>query len=254
MDDVTESAQHMGRVPERSSTTTLQTHLSFGRNPKDDLAFEERLLGQDGSGHAHLFVYAWSDPVLVLGRGQHNEEVSRSACEREEIPVIKRRSGGTAVLHNRTLNIGLVLPSRHEWVGSIRGLYERFISPIAAALQAQGIAAIPMSRPMEGPRERTPICFESHTEDTLLLNHKKVFGSAQRRLRGSILIHGTLVVHLNTPQQSRVFGVPESRIDRIMTSIPSGHDVEALAEGIVDGLASALHMTPKRHPRLLRSG
>ncbi len=209
-----------------------------------------------GPGHAreaHLFLYSWSAPVVVLGRGQDNGEVNRSVCRAEGIPVLKRRSGGTAVLHNQTLNVGLVLPAHHDWVGNIRVFYDRFVSRIATALQQQGIPATPMKHPDEGPRERGPICFESHTEDTILLNNRKVFGSAQRRLRQSILIHGTLVTRLDTPQQSRVFGVPEERIDRAMTAIPEGHDVEGLAEGIVDSLASALHMNPMRHPRLLRS-
>jgi lipoate-protein ligase A len=228
----------------RNANAALATHLAFDRSPDIDLAFEARLLISEGA-RAALFIYVWSARVLVVGKGQADAGIRRDVCASEGIPVLRRESGGTAVLHTRTLNIGLVLPVGHEWSRSVRGLYERFVPLVSDALGRHGVAAIPVDgRPEERPA-RTAICFESHTEDSLLLGGRKVFGCAQRRLRGAVLVHGTLLLSLDIPLHSRVFGVPEARIERAMTAVPPGVDRRGLAEDIVAVTAAGMGLKPE---------
>jgi len=233
----------MTASPLKAGCETLATHLAFDQSPAVDLAFELKLL-ESGGTHAALFVYGWSIPTLVVGKGQAISEINRDICEAEGIPILRRQSGGTAVLHNRTLNIGLVLSAEHGLARSIKGLYSAFLLVISTALEQLGIAVAPVDGEQRQGALRTAICFESHTEDTLLYRGKKVFGCAQRRLKNAILIHGTLVLTIDIPQQSRVFGVPEQEIDRVMTALPGNLDPHALTSDIVGVMAATLGAIP----------
>jgi lipoyl(octanoyl) transferase len=233
----------MTASPSKARCTTLATHLAFDQSPAVDLAFELQLLGNGRTGTS-LFVYSWSIPTLVVGKGQIISDVNRDICEAEDIQILRRQSGGTAVLHNRTLNIGLILPVEHGWAHGIKGLYSAFLLVVSGALAQCGIAVSPVEGKRREGALQTAICFESHTEDTLLYHGKKVFGCAQRRLRNAILIHGTLVLAIDIPQQSRVFGVPEREIDRMMTALPGNPDPRALTSDIVEVMAATLGMAP----------
>ena len=222
---------------------TLATHLAFNQSPAVDLAFELRLL-ENGCTNTRLFVYSWSLPTLVVGKGQAISEEIAQACESEGIPVLRRLSGGTAVLHNRTLNIGLVLPSEHRWARNVRRLYSIFISMVSSSLKAHDITVVPVAPNSRQDAARTAICFESHTDDSLLLGGKKVFGCAQRRLRDAILVHGTLLLAVNIPQQSRVFGVSEEKIDSAMTAVSESLDPHELTDDIVAVTAATMGLKP----------
>ncbi len=223
--------------------SALTTHLAYNRPPAADLAFEMRLL-ETGAKQANLFIYEWSGSTLVIGKGQAVSEIDLSACVAEGVAVLRRESGGTAVLHNRTLNIGLVLPATHGSIRNISGLYSLLGRAISRALARQGVS---VTQPEPGGRApaRTIICFESHTNDSLLLDGRKVFGGAQRRLREATLVHGTLLLAVDIPQHGRVFGVPESRIERAMTAVPDGVDQCVLTMDIIGEMAAALGLAPE---------
>ncbi len=167
------------------------------RPPALDLAFEIELLNA-GMSQSALFLYEWSDTALVVGKGQIASEINYQTCAAESIVVLRRESGGTAVLHNRTLNVGLILPAVHSCARSINGLYSAVGHAISLALARQGVN---VNRVIKGGAtpNRTIICFESHTDDSLLLNGRKVFGGAQRRMKHAILIHGALLLAVDIP-------------------------------------------------------
>lgn len=214
----------------------LRVYQSDGHSPDADLVFESELLKR---GEPALFIYHWRNTVLVLGRGQSSNTINRDACHTEGIDLLKRITGGTGVLHQHTLNLCLILPSTHPWTDSIVSLYHSFKTMVQDALSKQAVESR-FNDPKNPPAKRTAICFESHTDDTLLLNGKKVFGSAQRRRRHAVLIHGTLLLDLNIPQQSRIFNVPNAHIKSIMCAVPQTFDVNTFSTYIISFLRRAL--------------
>lgn len=221
------------------ATPHLCLYQSDGRSPGADLLFESELLKR---GEPGLFVYHWKNTVFVLGRGQSSNTINRDVCRIEGIDLLKRITGGTGVLHQNTLNLSLILPSSHPWADSIGSLYDNFKIMVQDALSKQSFESA-FNDPKNRPATRTAICFESHTDDTLLLNGKKVFGSAQRRGRHAVLIHGTLLLDLNISQQSRVFDVPKSHIKSLMCAVPKTLDIEKFSTDIISFLRSALGAT-----------
>jgi lipoyl(octanoyl) transferase len=216
---------------------TLSVYHAAHRDATADLAFESALLD---AGRLSLFTYEWSRPVLVLGRGQRTDSVHIDVCNAEGIAVCKRESGGTGVLHNHTLNIGIFLPVAHPFASGIRPLYARFTTLVRNALQHAGVETC-LRDPRVEPKERTPICFASHTDDTLLENGRKVFGSAQRRLRHAVLIHGALVLGLDPRQQGRVFGVSRQHIEALMAALSSPLDLSEFRDALTRLLSTRLH-------------
>jgi lipoate-protein ligase A len=140
--------------------------------PEENLAFDDSLLD---AGHETLRF--WESPVhfVVLGRsGRLEEEVNVAACEAAEIPVLRRSSGGGTVLQGPgCLNYSLALSlARRPALGNVPHSYSILLSRLARALRLPGL--------------------EVRGSD-ILLRGRKVSGNAQRRTRGWLLHHGTIL-------------------------------------------------------------
>src|SRR5512135_2700059 len=115
--------------------------LSLEGDPGADLAREELLLEAASGGAPRLSCYGWQGPVLVLGYGQDESGIDIAACRAARVPVLRRCSGGTAVLHRGDLSASLALPAGHPWARSIPTLYDGFVLAVQGALLTLGVAA-----------------------------------------------------------------------------------------------------------------
>ncbi len=226
-----------------SDLHTLRFRWREGGDPFEDLALEDILL-EEGSRGAVLWTYAWSKPVLVLGYAQPSSEVDPAPCLRLGVPILRRITGGSAVLHEggRSVSLSLALPADHLWARGIHTLYGAFVSAVAEALEGLGAEVRPW-RPGDGtPRRRSPICFEDHRGETLLAGGRKVLGCAQTRRRRAVLVHGALLFDLNVPFQARVFDVEPGRILAAMGPLPArpGLGPATAARAVCRSLAMAL--------------
>jgi lipoate-protein ligase A len=210
--------------------------------PVADLAREELLLEAAGGGEPHLLVYSWASPALVLGYGQNPERgVDLDACRRLRIPVLRRASGGTGVLHHADLSLSLALPAAHPWARGIGSLYDGFVEALRSAVASLGIPCERARALAPRPRARSPICFEDQRTESLLLGGRKVLGCAQVRRASSVLVHGTLLLGLDVPLQAAVFGVQPERIAAAMAALPPpAPPAPALARICARSLARAL--------------
>ena len=144
---------------------------TFG-SPEENLAFDDSLLdaGQET-------VRFWESPVhfVVLGRsGKPEKEVNVAACQAAGVPILRRSSGGGTVLQgpgclNYTLALSL---ERRPALANVQASYGILLSRVVAALRLPGL--------------------EVRGTD-ILLRGRKVSGNAQRRTRGWVLHHGTLL-------------------------------------------------------------
>jgi len=216
---------------------------AFGGPPATDLAREEVLVRSVPEVGPALFLYGWNRPALVLGYGQDPSTVDLSACAARGVPVLRRITGGTGVLHGADLAATLALPADHPWTRSIPGLYERFVATIVLALSGIGIA---VERPAAHPgtrRPRSPICFEDDRGETLLAAGRKAVGCAQARRREGVLVHGLLLLGVDVALQAAAYGVDEARIRAALGPLADPPPArEALAEALVGAVADALRL------------
>lgn len=137
-----------------------------------------------------LRFYTWSEPSVSLGYRQA-APAWLERCERLSVPVVRRVSGGGAVLHAGDLTYAVITPlSVRELPGDLRGSYEWIRNVLVDGLRAAGLDVQP-SRAETGA-ERLALCFAGATGLEIELERVKLVGSAQRRTRWGFLQHGSI--------------------------------------------------------------
>jgi lipoate-protein ligase A len=148
-----------------------------------NLALDEALLR---SGTETLRLYAWDPPGFSLGVFQ---PVDGPRCP-PGFRLVRRPTGGGAIAHAGELTIA--------WVGlrvRVEEAYRRMNAIVSRAAASFGVRVGPGA----GEPEAAPkgLCFDAHTCYDLLVQGRKLFGSAQRRGGGRFLLHGSLVLEPN---------------------------------------------------------
>jgi lipoyl(octanoyl) transferase len=159
--------------------------------PRNMAADEAMLETAAEVGIASLRFYTWTQPTLTLGYFQ-------PSAAREQLPNIgplpwvRRSTGGAGIVHHRELTYAFALPARPEWK-STESWIGRFHHLIQGALEDDEVE----SRLVICGEERKlgeVLCFLHQTPGDLLLGNSKIAGSAQRKLRGALLQHGSLLL------------------------------------------------------------
>jgi lipoate---protein ligase len=158
--------------------------------PEENLAFDEALLT---TGCETLRFWESATNFVVLGRsGKVHKEVNERACEAGGIPVLRRSSGGGAVLLGPgCLNYTLILrlDDRPELMNVARS-YQILLGRIAATLAIPDV--------------------EVRGSD-ILFSGRKVSGNAQRRVGGWLLHHGTLIHAMDVALIARLLREPQKQ-------------------------------------------
>jgi len=223
----------------------LDVYISTGP-PHEDLGREAWLLEQAAEGRISVFLTSWEGPVVVLGYAQKAEEADLEICRAESMPVLRRLTGGTGVIHSGDLGVGLALPMQHPWARGIVGLYGRFLDVLGPALRSLGSDVSRLADPARGSRVRSPVCFLDQLSDTLVVDGKKAVGCAQTRRGGAVLIHAAILLGLDAELYSRVFGVAADNVRKGLGPALPGADWRLVGDAIAEGLAEALGLEARQ--------
>ncbi len=141
-----------------------------------------------------LRLYRWAEPTLSLGYFQTFSDREKHASS-QSCPVVRRASGGGAILHDRELTYSLALPPKHRWTAGRLELYQKAHQAIVEILAETGVGAVLFDGNSKKPDTETPfLCFQRRAVGDLLIGEDKVGGSAQRRFQGAVLQHGSLLL------------------------------------------------------------
>lgn len=154
-------------------------------NPFYNLAFEEFVLAHRQEGD---YLLLWqNDNTIVVGQNQNTEaEINRAFVNAHEICVVRRTTGGGAVYHDLgNLNYSFITDAEHAAQIAI----QRFTEPVVEALKGLGLAA------------------ESSGHNDILVDGRKVSGTAQRLKGSRILHHGTLLFNSNPSMVAEALNV-----------------------------------------------
>ncbi len=139
--------------------------------------------------------YAWQPPCLSLGRAQPADQVNWAACRRDGVDVVRRPTGGRAILHTDELTYAVIAPeSDPRLAGGLLESYRRLSQGLLAGLGRLGLPAT-HSDPLPSGQSRpaAPVCFEVPSSyEIVAATGRKLIGSAQMRTRGVVLQHGSL--------------------------------------------------------------
>ena len=145
------------------------------------------------SGETVLRVYEWAAPVLSLGRNQRARDVYLDAeLERWAIGVVRRPTGGRALLHHREITYSVTAPVRAA--DGLTTVYRRVNQLLLTALERLGVPAV-VARPESRSRPPTPLpCFAEPASGEIVVDGRKLVGSAQWRDDGALLQHGSILI------------------------------------------------------------
>jgi lipoate-protein ligase A len=154
-----------------------------------EMAADEVMLRSAALGQASLRFYGWDRPTLSLGYFQ--PERGRFADPLlAELPFVRRATGGLALVHHHELTYCLALPAAQPWRTGVGWL--RMHEIIAAALADHGVRVSP--HVPEGDDTHPFLCFKHFTAGDLMIGLSKVVGSAQRKQKGALLQHGSILL------------------------------------------------------------
>jgi len=141
-----------------------------------------------------LRLYQWEPATVSLGYFQTLDEVRAQPSPIRDMPVVRRLTGGGAIVHHDELTYSLVLPASHPLVQS--GPMPLYLIVHAAAIDM--LASFRISAQCvgcgggAGGRHGPFLCFDRRHPLDVVVGSRKVVGSAQRRSRTAVLQHGSL--------------------------------------------------------------
>ncbi len=157
-------------------------------------------------------LYRWSPPALSLGFSQPFEAADAAFCAAHGVDVVRRPTGGRAVLHHLELTYAVLAPlGTGAFTFDLQAAYQAICRALVAGLSALGVPAEVSGRP-EGdlvkPTQAIP-CFVGPAAGEVVAGGRKLVGSAMRRVGNSILQHGSILEGWDGALQAGCLGLPD---------------------------------------------
>jgi len=159
------------------------------------MAIDEAVLEHAGRGEElpTLRLFAWDPPCLSLGYAQPFTDVDNSRLEAHGWEVVRRVTGGRAILHTDELTYSVAGPADEpKLAGTVLESYNRLAVALQAAIRDLGLPVEMKKGKAESGSASNPVCFEVPSTYEITVNGKKLIGSAQARRKASVLQHGSL--------------------------------------------------------------
>lgn len=208
--------------------------------------------------------YGWNPPGISIGYLQSANDIDEYACKAAGVQIVRRITGGRAVFHDDELTYSLLVPESYSlFPNSVLGAYKVICCGIMCGLRYLGIPADMDTSAGTGKRALNPhssaACFDASSRHEIVVNGRKLVGSAQCRKHRVLLQHGSIINSFDVEKFFSLLRFPISkRRERLKaiflqkaTSIeeilgyryPFATLVEAFAKGFRQGLNIDLELS-----------
>lgn len=180
-----------------------------------------------GESAPTLRLYSWDKPSVSLGCFQKIRDINIEYCKNANIPVIRRSTGGRAILHNNELTYSFSIKTDNDLFSKgIFDSYKKISNAMNLALVRLGLS--PESKLVRGIRHsslnahhsKSPLCFQSTSYGEITVNGKKVIGSAQKRWQDGLLQQGAIPYHIDESAMQKIFNIQSfQNIKETMTGL-----------------------------------
>lgn len=207
----------------------------------------------DGLSPTTLRFYQWQPGAVSLGRHQPLADIDRGQVERLGYGLVRRPTGGRAILHIDELTYSIAGRAEDEALqGAVLDSYNRLSEGLVLGLRRLGLEAAKAPATNRAGPDVSPVCFEVPSAYEIIVGPHKIMGSAQSRRGGYVLQHGSLPLHGEITRLVEVLAVGEEaeRESLRRTLHQRAATVETLlgrrvtfweaATVLIDGLSSAL--------------
>lgn len=155
-----------------------------------------------------LRLYRWSPPALSLGRFQPAGDVDHARCRALGVEVVRRPTGGKALLHGGDLTYAVAMRRPAGPAGRVDALYGTLAAGLVAGLAELGVRA----RVGEERGPAGPVCFAAAQGPDLRVGDRKLCGSAQLQRGTVVLQHGSVLIER----------LPFDELDLLAGDLPEG--------------------------------
>jgi lipoyl(octanoyl) transferase len=194
---------------------------SGNSSPSFNMALDEALLDWHSEGKIPPTIrfYGWNPATLSIGYFQKVEkEINLDAVKEHNLGFVRRPTGGRGVLHEHELTYSVIVSEEHPEMPKIvteayrvisEGILRGFLS-----LGLEAYFAVPKTlqerEALKSPR--SAVCFDAPSWYELVVEGRKVAGSAQTRQKGVILQHGSILLDLDEEKLFSLFKYPSVRV------------------------------------------
>jgi len=206
------------------------------------------------AGTSCFRIYTWVPPTLSLGYFQRYEDREHHRPS-ADCPVVRRPSGGGAIVHDREITYSFAVPRSCRLAGNVARLYEQVHLAVADALRCWQVQAELWRPDMPGRQYSAQqrddevggcgagwradsrsafLCFQRRACGDLVIGKVKVAGSAQRRSAGAVLQHGSILL-------ARSAAAPE--LPGVCDVTGRAIDEEQFAEALLEAVARRLGLS-----------
>ncbi len=179
------------------------SYIDEPRSGLMNMAIDDAML--DIAGERRIIVlrlYQWSEPTLSLGYFQRliDRETHPSSSG---LPMVRRATGGGAIIHHHDLTYSLAVPQSSSHVGAAPAIYSAVHDVFVAWFGELGLGArqwretynLQTTGTSESVSSKSEfLCFHRRSEGDVVVGNDKLVGSAQRRNKGALLQHGSLLI------------------------------------------------------------
>lgn len=215
--------------------STWRLILSPPADGATNMAIDEAMLEavSEGSMPSTLRLYAWEPACLSLGYAQASSEVDAERLTGHGWSIVRRPTGGRAILHIDELTYAIAAPTSDPRVeGGVLASYRRLSAGLLDGLRQLGLAPEVRDAEPVGDDERAdPVCFEVPSAYEITVDGLKLVGSAQLRRQGGVLQHGSLPLIGDIGRICTVLDFPDEATRRLR--IERLRSRAATAEGLL---------------------
>ncbi|MCY7768321.1 lipoate--protein ligase family protein [Bacillus haynesii] len=210
--------------------------IDSGRqDPAFNMALDEALLywHSENKIPPTIRFYGWNPPTLSVGYFQNIEkEINLDAVKKHGLGFVRRPTGGRGVLHDQELTYSVIVSEEHpEMPKTVTEAYRVISEGILEGFRELGLDAyfaIPRTekekQSLKNPR--SSVCFDAPSWYELVVEGRKVAGSAQTRQKGVILQHGSILLDLD---EDKLFDLFIYKNDRLRERMQRNFKQKAVA-------------------------
>ncbi|HHY73044.1 MAG TPA: lipoate--protein ligase family protein [Bacillus bacterium] len=193
--------------------------------PSFNMACDEALLmwHSEGKIGPTIRFYGWNPPTLSIGYFQTVEkEINLDAVRDQQLGFVRRPTGGRAVLHDMELTYSVIVSEAHpKMPQSVTEAYRVISQGILEGFKELGLDAYFAIPATSGELEelknpRSSVCFDAPSWYELVVEGRKVAGSAQTRQKGVILQHGSILLDIDEKKLFSLFKYKNERMKERM--------------------------------------
>ena len=194
-------------------------------SPSFNMALDEALLDWHSEGKIPPVIrfYGWNPATLSIGYFQKAEkEIDFDALKHHQLGFVRRPTGGRGVLHEHELTYSVIVSEDHpEMPKTVTEAYRVISEGILKGFHHLGLEAYFAVPKTSDERDalknpRSSVCFDAPSWYELVVEGRKVAGSAQTRQKGVILQHGSILLDLDEDKLFSLFKYPNERVKERM--------------------------------------